>query len=209
MRSESAWISSSSLETFASTDATEERLGLAVAACVDRAGASFTLIERGASVGASWRMRHRRLHLHTAKLRPSVRAISEDASALSVARPGRRVPGPLPQSLRDVRTIALIRAGKIRLKGDVASFDRDGVQFTDGSDARFDTVVLATGCEAGVKTLTALFGIGDGRGYPQAISDTKAPGLFFVGFKTPPTGHLRQIAIDAQQVARAITARPS
>ncbi|HET6283425.1 MAG TPA: FAD-dependent oxidoreductase, partial [Polyangia bacterium] len=42
--------------------------GLAVAACLRRAGSPFVVLEQSdAGVGASWRKRYRRLHLHTAK----------------------------------------------------------------------------------------------------------------------------------------------
>jgi indole-3-pyruvate monooxygenase len=41
--------------------------GLAVAACLRRAKLPFVLLEQSDAVGASWRKRYRRLHLHTAK----------------------------------------------------------------------------------------------------------------------------------------------
>lgn len=39
--------------------------GLATAACLQRAGQSFILLERADTVASSWRSRYRRLHLHT------------------------------------------------------------------------------------------------------------------------------------------------
>ena len=41
--------------------------GLAVGACLARAGVSFTILERGRAVGDSWRAHYDRLHLHTNK----------------------------------------------------------------------------------------------------------------------------------------------
>jgi len=41
--------------------------GLAVGACLARAGVSFTILERGSAVGESWRAHYDRLHLHTDK----------------------------------------------------------------------------------------------------------------------------------------------
>jgi cation diffusion facilitator CzcD-associated flavoprotein CzcO len=41
--------------------------GLAVGACLARAGVPFTLLERGSTVGDSWRAHYDRLHLHTDK----------------------------------------------------------------------------------------------------------------------------------------------
>jgi indole-3-pyruvate monooxygenase len=46
--------------------------GLAVAACLQRAGRSFVLIERHGSVGSSWRTHYDRLHLHTDKAHSSL-----------------------------------------------------------------------------------------------------------------------------------------
>ena len=46
--------------------------GLAVAACLKRAGKSFVLIERQGSVGSSWRTHYDRLHLHTDKAHSSL-----------------------------------------------------------------------------------------------------------------------------------------
>lgn len=41
--------------------------GLAVAACLARAGVPFIILERNAAVGSSWRRHYARLHLHTIK----------------------------------------------------------------------------------------------------------------------------------------------
>lgn len=41
--------------------------GLAVGACLRRAGVSFTILERHDAVGPAWRSHYRRLHLHTDK----------------------------------------------------------------------------------------------------------------------------------------------
>lgn len=41
--------------------------GLAVAACLKRAGVSSVILEHAAAVGAAWRTHYDRLHLHTAK----------------------------------------------------------------------------------------------------------------------------------------------
>ena len=41
------------------------------------------------------------------------------------------------------------------------------------------------------------------RGYPKAVVPD-VPGLYFVGYRNPPTGLLRSIGIDARRVAQAI-----
>jgi indole-3-pyruvate monooxygenase len=42
-------------------------VGLAVAACLKKRGASFVIVERATNVGSSWRHHYDRLHLHTVK----------------------------------------------------------------------------------------------------------------------------------------------
>ena len=41
--------------------------GLAVAACLRKAGLDFTILEKENQVGSSWRRHYERLHLHTIK----------------------------------------------------------------------------------------------------------------------------------------------
>jgi indole-3-pyruvate monooxygenase len=41
--------------------------GLAVGACLQRAGVEFTILERAATVGSAWRKHYERLHLHSSK----------------------------------------------------------------------------------------------------------------------------------------------
>jgi hypothetical protein len=47
--------------------------------------------------------------------------------------------------------------------------------------------------------------IADARGRPHRLGEeTGIAGLYFVGFKNPPTGALREIALEAPRVARSI-----
>ena len=47
--------------------------------------------------------------------------------------------------------------------------------------------------------------IADARGRPNRFGEESSiAGLYFVGFKNPPTGALREIALEAPRVARAI-----
>jgi putative flavoprotein involved in K+ transport len=49
--------------------------------------------------------------------------------------------------------------------------------------------------------------IADARGRPHRFGEeTGIRGLFFVGFRNPPTGALREIALEAPRVARSIRA---
>jgi len=114
--------------------------------------------------------------------------------------------------LIDVGTVALVKKGAIRVVPDVERFTADGVAFKDGTERRFDAVVLATGFRARLDRF--LEGAGrfvDERGYPRwhgreaPVAD--APGLYFIGFANPPTGALREIAIEARRIARAVAER--
>ena len=103
--------------------------------------------------------------------------------------------------LIDVGTIALVRSGKIGLRSGVRRFDDDRVTFADGTTASFDAVIFATGYEAGMAKLVAPLDLPtDARGLPHA------DGLHLVGFTPPPTGLLREIAIEARRVAARIGA---
>lgn len=120
--------------------------------------------------------------------------------------------GPVSQVVKrgripliDVGTVDLVRAGKINLRPGVQGFGPDTVRFVDGTTERYDAVVLATGYQSGIAALLPDLPIAvDAAGCPNALHQSELPGLFFVGFGTPATGLLRQIAIDAQQVARQI-----
>ncbi|AUX26456.1 hypothetical protein SOCEGT47_070250 [Sorangium cellulosum] len=106
--------------------------------------------------------------------------------------------------LIDNGTIALIRQGKIRVVPGPRAFTETGVVFTDERELPFDAVVLATGYRAGLDDfLEDAARYTDERGYPRWHgAPAPAPGLFFVGFRNPITGQLRDIAVEAPRVAR-------
>jgi hypothetical protein len=122
--------------------------------------------------------------------------------------------GPVSQVVKhgripliDVGTVELVRQKKIRLRPNLQQFERDGIRFVDGALQPFDAVVLATGYDVGVSALSSdLRAVTDQVGCPRDLHHADLPGLFFVGYSTPPTGLLRQIAIDARRVAKRIIA---
>jgi hypothetical protein len=85
----------------------------------------------------------------------------------------------------------------------------DRVRFVDGRTEAFEAIILATGYRPGLDRLIDGFeSISDERGRPHRLGEySGVPGLFFVGFKNPPTGALREIAIEAPRVAGAIQAQ--
>ncbi len=87
----------------------------------------------------------------------------------------------------------------------------DRVRFVDGRTEPFDAIVLATGYRPALERLIDAFGaISDERGRPQRFgAETDIPGLYFVGFRNPPTGALREIGLEALRVAGAIRGKMS
>jgi len=82
------------------------------------------------------------------------------------------------------------------------------VRFADGSRHPFEAIVFATGYTPGLeKVIEGFATIADARGRPHRFGEeTAIPGLYFVGFRNPPTGALREIALEAPRVARSIRA---
>lgn len=101
-----------------------------------------------------------------------------------------------------------VREGRIRLKGPLDRLTREGARFLDGSEARFDAVILATGFRAEMRVLNDLVrpdGCGFARRKGRVVSADQ-PDLFFVGQNYDATGALFNIARDSRSVAGMIAA---
>ncbi len=114
--------------------------------------------------------------------------------------------------LLDVGTVAAIRAGRIKVRGDIAGFGPRMVVFANSPPQAFDAVILATGFRPDLRSLLpdgnrAL----DQNGRPLISGGpTAEPGLFFCGAIPAPTGQLRQIGLEARRIADAVARiRPS
>ena len=139
-----------------------------------------------------------------------LRFIRPDLSAYGLRWSGR---GPATQiaeqariPLIDIGTVDLIRQGRIVVLPGIERFVRDGVIFTNGVQARFDAVVLATGYRPRVDALLPhATGVLGAAGSPLASGHATAlPGLFFCGYKVTATGALREIGLEAQRIAQSI-----
>jgi len=110
--------------------------------------------------------------------------------------------------LIDVGTLASIRDGSIKLRGGISRFTADRVVFADAKEEPFDAVILATGFRPDLRRLLPeVAGVLDERGMPLTTGRaTRAPGLYFCGHITSPTGQLRAIAIEAGQIAESAAA---
>ena len=105
--------------------------------------------------------------------------------------------------LIDIGTLAKIRDGSIKVRGGIDRLTLDGVVFTGAAGEKFDAVILATGFRPDLRRMIPdVEGIFDAHGMPLVTGRaTAAPGLYFCGQITVPTGQLREIAIEAQRIA--------
>ena len=113
--------------------------------------------------------------------------------------------------LLDLGTIAMVKKGKIRVLPAAQEVLPDAVRFAGGAEHPFDAIIFATGYTPSLGRLIEGFdAISDARGRPHRFGEeTGIAGLYFVGFKNPTTGALREIALEAPRVAQAIRARLS
>lgn len=111
--------------------------------------------------------------------------------------------GAIP--VQDVGLIDAVRAGQVEPVASVTGFDADRVLLADGSVARPDAVVAATGYRRALEPLVGHLGVLNERGRPRVSGGSPAvPGLFFTGFTNPISGMFREMAIDARRIARAV-----
>ncbi|MGW2910688.1 flavin-containing monooxygenase [Streptomyces asoensis] len=134
-----------------------------------------------------------------------------DLSAQGLPRPGtglytRARQGAIP--VQDVGLIDAVRKGRVEIVAAVEGFEDDGkVVLADGSRIAPDAVVAATGYVRALEDMVGHLGVLDDRGAPVAHgarAPKDAPGLYFTGFTTPISGTLRELAIDAQKIAKAV-----
>ncbi len=121
--------------------------------------------------------------------------------------------GPLEQiqkekriPLLDIGTIKLMREGHIKAYGDIEQIEGNTVTFEDGKKQDFDAIVVATGYQ---NNLEKFINVDKSRFEDLKVGVDKQQnfgkdGLYFCGFYISPTGMLREIALDAQKIAKDI-----
>ncbi|MEU3292459.1 NAD(P)/FAD-dependent oxidoreductase [Streptomyces longwoodensis] len=142
--------------------------------------------------------------------RPMARLSVPDLSAHGLPRPGtglysRVTEGAIP--VQDVGLIDAVRTGRVEVVGAVEGFEDGEVLLADSGRISPDTVIAATGYVRALEGLVGHLGVLDGRGRPVvhgARTPSGAPGLYFTGFTNPISGMLRELAIDAQRIAKAV-----
>lgn len=113
--------------------------------------------------------------------------------------------GAIP--VQDVGLIDAVRTGAVTPVAAVASFDKDTVVLADGTRLTPDAVIAATGYDRALEPLLGHLDVLDGRGRPVAHggrSPKGAPGLYFTGFTNPISGMLREMALDAERIAKRV-----
>lgn len=104
------------------------------------------------------------------------------------------------------RLVDAIKAGAVKLRGDIEQFTRSGVRFRDADEEPFDEVLLATGFRAALPFLGSLARV-DQKGFAvrrDRIASADHAGLYFVGHNYDSTGGLTNIRRDAVLAAEAI-----
>ncbi|MET9761460.1 NAD(P)/FAD-dependent oxidoreductase [Streptomyces sp. NPDC006372] len=134
-----------------------------------------------------------------------------DLSAHGLPRPdtglyARVKQGAIP--VQDVGLIDAVRKGRVEIVAAVDGFEDGGkIALADGSRISPDAVIAATGYVRALDGLVGHLGVLDARGKPVVHgprTPPEAPGLYFTGFTNPISGNLREMAIDAVRIAKAV-----
>ncbi|MCF3125634.1 NAD(P)/FAD-dependent oxidoreductase [Streptomyces arenae] len=133
-----------------------------------------------------------------------------DLTAKGLPRPttglySRARQGAIP--VQDVGLIDAVRRGRVEPVAAVESFEDGKVALADGTRICPDAVIAATGYRRALEGLVGDLGVLDARGRPTSHgrrSPKQTPGLYFTGFTNPISGMLRELAMDAEKIAKAI-----
>ncbi|MEV4684535.1 flavin-containing monooxygenase [Streptomyces kurssanovii] len=113
--------------------------------------------------------------------------------------------GAIP--VQDVGLIDAVRTGRVEPVAALESFDDGKAVLADGTRISPDAVIAATGYRRGLEDMVGHLGVLDERGRPVVHggrTPAQAPGLYFTGFTNPISGMLREMAIDARKIAKAL-----
>ncbi|MGW1534585.1 flavin-containing monooxygenase [Streptomyces aureus] len=142
---------------------------------------------------------------------PMAKLSVPDLSAQGLPRPStglysRVNEGAIP--VQDVGIIDAVRKGKVEVVAAVEGFEDDKAVLADGSRIDPDVVIAATGYSRALEGMVGHLDVLDGRGRPVVHggrSPRNAPGLYFTGFTNPISGMFRELALDAEKIAKTIS----
>jgi putative flavoprotein involved in K+ transport len=109
----------------------------------------------------------------------------------------------------DVGLVKALKHREVEVVAAVDSFDADGVVLGDGSRVDADAVIAATGYRRDLEPLVGHLGVLEPSGRPVvhgARTHPGAPDLHFIGFTNPISGNLRELGIQAREIAAAAAA---
>ena len=131
--------------------------------------------------------------------------------AFGLARPPQ---GAYSRALRDhvlpildAGIVALLKARRVQPVAAVDDLDGAGVVLADGRRLAADAVIACTGYRPALESMIGHLGVLDDRGAPRVFgprAHPNAPDMFFLGYTPGVAGGLREIALHARQIARAI-----
>lgn len=111
--------------------------------------------------------------------------------------------GQIP--ILDVGFVDALKQGKLSIVAAVTGFAGRDVLLEGSARIQPDTVIAATGYSRALEALVGHLGVLSPQGLPRRHGpDAAAPGLHFIGYSNPISGNLREIAIDARHLARAV-----
>ena len=108
--------------------------------------------------------------------------------------------------------VAGLKAGRFAVVPEVSRFEGRTVHFTDGSAARPDVVICATGYRAGLEEMLSGLDVLDDRGVPRTgdgAADPHHPGLWFIGMHPPLSGMFQAASRASAKIAAAIASQPT
>lgn len=143
--------------------------------------------------------------------RPMAKLSVPDLSEHGLPRPdtglySRVKEGAIP--VQDVGLIDAVRGGRVEVVAAVEGFEDDKVVLADGNRVGPDAVIAATGYVRSLEGLVGHLDVLDAHGRPVVNGGhcpDNAPGLFFSGYVTPISGTFRELSIDAEKIAKAVT----
>ncbi|MEV0118724.1 NAD(P)/FAD-dependent oxidoreductase [Streptomyces sp. NPDC050844] len=143
--------------------------------------------------------------------RPLAKVSVPDLAEQGLPRPdtglySRVAEGAIP--VQDVGLIDAVRKGRVEPVAAVESFEDGKIALADGTRIGPEVVIAATGYRRGLEPLVGDLGVLDERGAPVvqgSRTPRTAPGLYFTGFTNPISGMLRELALDAEKIAKAVT----
>ena len=110
----------------------------------------------------------------------------------------------------DLGTVARIKSGDIKIRGEISSLSGEGVVFADGTVEWFDSIICCTGYRPALENLIpGIASYCDEAGSPRSIiGRDDLEGLYFLGFDNyRAQGILANINTDSKTIAEAIAGR--